>query len=64
MHPPAPPDRPYRELELLTPTEAQRLLLVSRSWLYEAAEDGRIPSIRLGGPGRLRRSRDAAELLS
>jgi excisionase family DNA binding protein len=37
------------ELELLTPTEAQRLLRVSRSWLYGAARDGRLPSIRLGG---------------
>ena len=36
--------------ELLTPTEAQHLLRVSRSWLYGAAKDGRIPSIRLGGP--------------
>ena len=45
---------PHSELddapELLTPTEAQRLLRVSRSWLYGAAKDGRIPSIRLGGP--------------
>lgn len=23
---------------------------VSRSWLYQAAKDGRIPSVRLGGP--------------
>ena len=38
------------ELELLTPTEAGRLLRVSRSWLYGAAKDGRIPAIRLGGP--------------
>jgi hypothetical protein len=28
-------------LELLTPTEAMRLLRVSRTWLYEAAKDGR-----------------------
>jgi excisionase family DNA binding protein len=36
-------------LELLTPAEAMRLLRVSRSWLYEAAKNGRIPAIRLGG---------------
>ena len=56
------------DLELLTPTEAQRLLRVSRSWLYSAAKDGRIPSIRLGcadGPlrfvkGDLLRQIDAA----
>jgi excisionase family DNA binding protein len=27
-----------------------RRLGVSRSWLYQAAKDGRIPAIRLGGP--------------
>lgn len=37
--------------ELLTATEAMELLRVSRTWLYDAAKDGRIPSIRLGGPG-------------
>lgn len=35
---------------LLTPAEVARRLGVSRSWLYEAAKDGRVPSIRLGGP--------------
>ena len=38
------------DLELLTPSEAMALLRVSRSWLYAAAKDGRLPSIRLGGP--------------
>ncbi len=38
-------------LELLTAAEAQRLLRVSSSWVYLAAKDGRIPSVRLGGPG-------------
>jgi excisionase family DNA binding protein len=38
------------DVELLTATEAMRLLRVSRSWLYDAAKDGRIPAIRLGGP--------------
>ena len=37
--------------ELLTASEAMELLRVSRTWLYDAAKDGRIPSIRLGGPG-------------
>jgi excisionase family DNA binding protein len=36
---------------LLRPSEVCRQLGVSRSWLYAAAADGRIPSIRLGGPG-------------
>jgi len=36
---------------LLTPAEVARRLGVSRSWLYEAAKDGRVPSLRLGGPG-------------
>jgi excisionase family DNA binding protein len=36
--------------ELLKPTEVARMLGVSRTWLYDAAKDGRIPSVRLGGP--------------
>ncbi len=36
--------------DLLTPDEVARMLQVSRTWLYEAAKDGRIPSVRLGGP--------------
>jgi excisionase family DNA binding protein len=34
---------------LLRPTDVARMLGVSRSWLYEAAKDGRIPCVRLGG---------------
>lgn len=34
---------------LLKPSEVAMLLGVSRSWLYDAAKDGRIPSLRLGG---------------
>ena len=37
--------------QLLKPEEVRQLLNVSRSWLYDAANDGRIPCIRLGGPG-------------
>ncbi len=35
---------------LLKPTEVARRLGVSRTWLYTAAKDGRIPSVRIGGP--------------
>ncbi len=35
--------------QLLRPSEVCRRLGVSRSWLYAAAADGRIPSLRLGG---------------
>jgi excisionase family DNA binding protein len=35
---------------LLCPGEVACMLGVSRSWLYDAAKDGRVPSIRLGGP--------------
>jgi excisionase family DNA binding protein len=35
-------------VRLLTATQAMKLLNVSRTWLYAAARDGRIPSIRLG----------------
>jgi predicted DNA-binding transcriptional regulator AlpA len=34
---------------LLKPSELARKLGVSRSWLYEAAKTGRVPSIRIGG---------------
>jgi excisionase family DNA binding protein len=37
--------------ELLRPAEVARTLGVSRTWLYAAAADGRIPSVRIGGPG-------------
>jgi excisionase family DNA binding protein len=35
---------------LLKPIAVCRMLGVSRSWLYAAAQAGRIPAIRLGGP--------------
>src|SRR5207247_666581 len=34
---------------LLKPGEVARQLGVSRSWVYAAAKDGRIPCVRLGG---------------
>jgi excisionase family DNA binding protein len=34
---------------LMKPTEVAHQLGVSRSWLYDAAKAGRIPSIRIGG---------------
>ena len=35
--------------DLLKPAEVAAQLGVSRTWLYEAARAGRIPSIRIGG---------------
>jgi excisionase family DNA binding protein len=35
---------------LMRPSDLMQRLGVSRSWLYQAAKDGRIPSVRLGGP--------------
>jgi len=35
---------------LMKPTQVARSLHVSRSWVYAAAADGRLPSLRLGGP--------------
>lgn len=35
---------------LLRPAEVAERLGVSRTWVYEAAKSGRIPSIRIGGP--------------
>jgi excisionase family DNA binding protein len=35
--------------ELLKPSDVATRLGVSRTWLYDAAKAGRIPSIRIGG---------------
>jgi excisionase family DNA binding protein len=37
------------DTSLLTPSEVALRLGVSRSWLYTAAKQGRIPCVRLGG---------------
>src|SRR3954470_7028679 len=45
------------DVYLLKPAEVIELLGVSRSWLYDAANSGRIPCVRLGssdGPVRFR----------
>jgi excisionase family DNA binding protein len=36
--------------DLLRPADVARQLGVSRTWLYDAAKTGRIPSVRIGGP--------------
>ena len=41
---------PHHGGELLRPAEVCARLQVSRAWVYRAAADGRIPSLRLGGP--------------
>jgi excisionase family DNA binding protein len=35
---------------LLRPADVQARLAVSRRWVYQAAQDGRLPCVRLGGP--------------
>jgi len=40
-----------RYTELLRPSDVAHRLCVSRTWLYDAARDGRIPPVRIGGPG-------------
>jgi excisionase family DNA binding protein len=35
----------------LKPNDVARRLGVSRAWVYDAARDGRIPSVRIGGEG-------------
>lgn len=45
--------------DLLKPADVAQRLKVSRSWVYDAAADGRLPSIRLGatdGPLRFVRT--------
>lgn len=41
--------RSERESMLLKPSAVAAELGVSRTWLYDAAKAGRIPSIRIGG---------------
>jgi len=41
-------------LDLLTPQEVAALLKVPLSWVYDAAEDGRLPKIKLGRHLRFR----------
>ena len=53
------PDRGDDLHSLLKPEEVRLILNVSRSWLYGAANAGRIPSIRLGADGPLRFDPDA-----
>lgn len=43
------PNHQYLLSGLLKPSELAAQLGVSRSWLYDAAKAGRIPSIRIGG---------------
>ncbi|OJU80989.1 MAG: hypothetical protein BGO11_21185 [Solirubrobacterales bacterium 70-9] len=38
------------DVGLMKPAEVCRMLSVSRTWVYDAAADGRLPSIRLGRP--------------
>ena len=48
--------------ELMKPSEVALMLRVSRSWVYDAAADGRLPAVRLGGPdGPLRFIREDVE---
>jgi excisionase family DNA binding protein len=44
------PETADTRARLLRPVEVSRRLGVSRSWLYEAAKQGRVPCVRLGGP--------------
>jgi excisionase family DNA binding protein len=46
---PVSPERTSSQLPLLKPSKVAAQLGVSRSWLYDAAKTGRIPSIRIGG---------------
>lgn len=46
---PMPPEPTTVRRALLKPSDLAPQLGVSRSWLYEAAKAGRIPSIRIGG---------------
>jgi excisionase family DNA binding protein len=47
---PHPAEQDAETTDLLKPADVARRLKVSRSWVYDAAADGRLPSIRLGAP--------------
>jgi excisionase family DNA binding protein len=52
----------HSDVRLLKPAEVADMLGVSRSWLYAAAQAGRIPYVRLGGAdGPVRFRRDELE---
>ncbi len=53
---------PTLDIELLTIDELADLLKVKKSWVYDRVQDGSIPSIKLGGHRRFRRSEIAAYL--
>jgi predicted DNA-binding transcriptional regulator AlpA len=49
---------------LLRPDEVEKRFGVSRRWVYQAAQDRRLPCVRLGGPdGPLRFRQDVIERL-
>jgi excisionase family DNA binding protein len=47
---PPTPEPDAEMTDLLKPADVARRLKVSRSWVYDAAADRRLPSIRLGAP--------------
>ena len=49
-------------LRLLTPREVAALFRVPLSWVYDAAEDGRLPKVKLGRHLRFRADRLATVL--
>ena len=46
----SPQDPHPSSIQLMKPGDVAERLRVSRSWVYTAAADGRLPAIRLGGP--------------
>jgi excisionase family DNA binding protein len=55
VSPQNPNDASQRDaFELMRPVDVQRLLNVSRNWVYTAAREGLLPSLRLGPQGPVR----------
>jgi excisionase family DNA binding protein len=48
------PTGPEADEVLLTASQVARRLSVSRNWVYQAVEDGRLPYRRLGSGGPIR----------
>jgi excisionase family DNA binding protein len=55
---------PQNELELLTVVDVCELFKVTRDWVYDEVEAGRMPSLRLGRKHLRFRRRDLEEYLA
>ncbi|MBK8078180.1 MAG: helix-turn-helix domain-containing protein [Kineosporiaceae bacterium] len=58
------PDQEHRDLELLTVADVCTLFQVTKDWVYDEVEAGRLPYVRLGRKHLRFRRLDLASFLS